>query len=169
MRMFDLVDNKVKELYSGSDPLCIRSMMYPTVLFQTSSEIHVEHILRKAPHWLLKFTGAHWDAAILGITLPKLTSAPTLGVEARLDRDRWPSLPLNTIDAGGPADQPEEPVATTIERLRREYWLPIRERRQRTASDDDDWYFMPIYEGEPRCEIDRRYARTRDADRTTTL
>lgn len=99
MRLFDLVDNKVKELHSGLElisSLYFRSMMYPMVLFQTNSDIHLGQTLQKAPHWLLKFTGAHWDAAILGITLPKLVSAPELGKEARLDRDRWPGLPEET-------------------------------------------------------------------------
>ncbi len=160
MRLFDLVDNKVKEkLKPESHDLYFRSMMYPMVIFQTNSEIHLDQTLQKAPHWLLKFTGAHWDAAILGIALPELLSAPELAREARVDRDRWPGLPLDTIDAGGPADQPEEPVATTVERLRREYWLPIREQQRRIAIDCHDWYYMPIYEGEPTLEINRRYAR----------
>ncbi len=89
----------------------------------------------------------------------KPTSAPELGREARVDRDRWPSLPADTIDAGGPADQPEEPFATIVERLRREYWFPMREQRRRIAIDYYDWYYMPIYEGEPTIEINRRHAR----------
>jgi hypothetical protein len=96
MRLFDLLDNKVTELRSESDLMSyvhFRSMMYPEVLFRTNSELHLDQTLQKAPHWLLKFTGAHWDAAILGITLPKLISAPELAKEARLDRERWPNLP----------------------------------------------------------------------------
>ena len=105
--------------------------------------------LQKVPHWLLKFTGADWDAAILKMKFPDLDSAPELGKEARLDRDQWPGLPQGTIDAGGPADQPDEPVATVVERLRREYWLPVSAREQRSlrAIDRDDWYCIGRQQG----------------------
>jgi hypothetical protein len=62
-------------------------------------------------------------------------------------------------DSGGPADEPEEPVSIVIERLRRDYWLPTRERRQRTMGDNHDWFFMPIYEGEPGFEVQKRNER----------
>jgi hypothetical protein len=118
--------------------------VYPFVFFESYSAMRFEKILqRMAPPWLLKFTGTHWDATILKITLPDLSGAPELGKEARIDRDRWPGLPLGTIDAGGPAGEPEEAIATTIQYLKRDYWGA---RRRFLASDYCD---MSMFEPPP--------------------
>jgi hypothetical protein len=83
-----------------------------------------ERIFSNAPIWLLHFTGIEWDAKLLGFKLPKLVGAPVLGEEARLDRNRWPSLPEGTIDRGGPCSEPDEPWEKIIERRYRELSPP---------------------------------------------
>ena len=75
-----------------------------------------ERIFSEAPAWLLKFTGIEWDAKLLGFKLRKLVGAPTLGRQARLDRNKWPFLPEGTIDAGGPCSEPDEPWEKIVER-----------------------------------------------------
>ena len=74
-----------------------------------NDNLKFEQIFSKAPVWLLKFTGVEWDAKLLGFKLRKLVGAPELGSGARRDRNRWPSLPQGTIDAGGPCSDPDEP------------------------------------------------------------
>jgi hypothetical protein len=85
-----------------------------------NDNLKFERIFSKAPVWLLHFTGIEWDAKLLGFKLPTLVGAPALGEEARLDRNRWPSLPEGTIDAGGPCSEPDEPWEKIIERRCRE-------------------------------------------------
>ena len=68
-----------------------------------------ERIFSEAPAWLLKFTAIEWDANLLGFKLRELVGAPALGRQARLDRNCWPNLPSETIDAGGPCSEPDEP------------------------------------------------------------
>ena len=77
--------------------------------------------LLEAPRWLLKFTGAHYDAGILGFELPELSRNLKLGREARRDRDRWPYLPVGTVDAGGACDEPDH-LASIDELLERNVW-----------------------------------------------
>ncbi len=107
------------------------------------------------PAWILKFTGVHWDALILGIQIPNLLSAPPLGRDARQDRNRWPATPRFTIDAGGPCSEPEESASIVVERLRAEYRLggyrqteASEKRRGKLEPDDSDaietyWGHLP--------------------------
>ena len=75
-----------------------------------------ERIFSEAPAWLLKFTAIEWDAKLLGFKLRELVGAPELGRQARLDRNYWPGLPSETIDAGGPCSEPDEPWEKIVER-----------------------------------------------------
>jgi hypothetical protein len=75
-----------------------------------------ERIFLEAPDWLLKFTAVEWDAKLLGFRLRELVGAPALGRQARLDRNRWPLLPRETIDAGGPCSEADEPWEKIVER-----------------------------------------------------
>jgi hypothetical protein len=75
-----------------------------------------ERIFSEAPAWLLKFTAIEWDAKLLGFKLRELVGAPELGRQARLDRNYWPCLPSETIDAGGPCSEPDEPWEKIVER-----------------------------------------------------
>jgi hypothetical protein len=94
--------------------------LYPILMFDAlrgaNDNLKFEQIFSEAPDWLLKFTGIEWDAKLLGFKLRKLVGAPALGLEARLDRNRWPHLPVGTIDAGGPCSDPDEPWEKIIAR-----------------------------------------------------
>jgi hypothetical protein len=81
-----------------------------------NNNLKFERIFSEAPAWLLKFTGIEWDAKLLGFKLRKLVGTPALGREARRDRNKWPSLPEGTIDAGGPCSEPDEPWEKIVER-----------------------------------------------------
>ena len=96
------------------------SLLMFNALHGANDNLKFERIFSKAPVWLLKFTGVEWDAKLLGFKLRKLVGAPELGSEARRDRNRWPSLPQGTIDAGGPCSDPDEPWERIIERQCRE-------------------------------------------------
>jgi hypothetical protein len=102
-----------------------REIFCQKLMFEALSGANVnlkfERIFAKAPVWLLNFTGVEWDAQLLGFKLPKLTGAPALGKEARLDRNRWPILPTGTIDAGGPCSESDEPWEKILERRCREF------------------------------------------------
>ena len=100
------------------DSLC--QLLMFNALPGANDNLKFERIFSKAPVWLLKFTGVEWDAKLLGFKLRKLVGAPELGSEARRDRNRWPSLPQGTIDAGGPCSDPDEPWERIIERQCRE-------------------------------------------------
>ncbi len=127
----------------------LRRVFYPIWMLnrmlnhETDAESQLEQILYKEPAWLLKFTGVHWDALILGIQIPNLLSAPPLGRDARHDRNRWPATPRFTIDAGGPCSEPEESASIVVERLRAEYQLggyrqsEAADRRRGDLKDDD--------------------------------
>jgi len=94
--------------------------LYPRLMFDSlpkdSRSFELKRIISEAPAWLLKFTGVEWDAKLLGFKLRKLVGTPELGRDARLDRNRWPSLPMGTIDAGGPCSEPDEPWKQIVER-----------------------------------------------------
>jgi hypothetical protein len=81
-----------------------------------NDNLKFERIFSEAPAWLLKFTAVEWDAKLLGFKLRKLVGTPELGREARRDRNKWPSLPQGTIDAGGPCSEPDEPWEKIVER-----------------------------------------------------
>ena len=102
----------------------LMASIFPLLMFNAlpgaNDNLKFERIFSKAPVWLLKFTGVEWDAKLLGFKLRKLVGAPELGSEARRDRNRWPSLPQGTIDAGGPCSDPDEPWERIIERQCRE-------------------------------------------------
>ena len=102
----------------------LMASLFPLLMFNAlhgaNDNLKFERIFSKAPVWLLKFTGVEWDAKLLGFKLRKLVGAPELGSEARRDRNRWPSLPKGTIDAGGPCSDPDEPWERIIERQCRE-------------------------------------------------
>ena len=87
-----------------ADPL-MRGILCQLLMFDAlpgaDDNLKFERIFSNAPVWLLNFAGIEWDAKLLGFKLPKLVGAPALGVEARLDRNRWPFLPEGTIDAEG--------------------------------------------------------------------
>jgi len=87
-----------------------RSFYHMTILDSLPGEddkIKLSRALAPAPAWLLKFTGVERDALVLGFEMPDLSGAPELGRKARAQRDRWPSLPMGTIDAGGPCNDPD--------------------------------------------------------------
>jgi hypothetical protein len=97
-----------------------RAAFYPILIFNHlpggNDNSKFELIFSEAPAWLLKFTAVEWDAKLLGFTLRELVGAPELGRQARLDRNRWPFLPNETIDAGGPCSEPDEPWEKIVER-----------------------------------------------------
>ena len=96
------------------------SLLYAPFMFDKfpggSYNLKFERIFSEAPAWLLKFTAVEWDAKLLGFKLRELVGTPELGRRARHDRNSWPSLPQETIDAGGPCSEPEEPLEKIIER-----------------------------------------------------
>jgi hypothetical protein len=98
-----------------------RAAFYPNLMFKYlrcggNDNSKFERIFSEAPAWLLKFTAVEWDAKLLGFKLRELVGAPALGRQARLDRNYWPSLPSETIDAGGPCSEPDEPWEKIVER-----------------------------------------------------
>jgi hypothetical protein len=97
-----------------------RAAFYPILIFNNlpggDDNSKFEPIFSEAPAWLLKFTAVEWDAKLLGFKLRELVGAPELGRQARLDRNNWPSLPSDTIDAGGPCSEPDEPWEKIVER-----------------------------------------------------
>jgi hypothetical protein len=102
--------------------------LYPRLMFDSlpgdSRLFEFKRIISEAPAWLLKFTAVEWDAKLLGFKLRKLVGTPELGRDARLDRNRWPSLPMGTIDAGGPCSEPDEPWKIIVERRCHELPVP---------------------------------------------
>jgi hypothetical protein len=100
--------------------LFTRAAFYPNLLFDNlpggNDNSKFERIFSEAPAWLLKFTAIEWDAKLLGFKLRELVGAPALGRQARLDRNSWPVLPSETIDAGGPCSEPDEPWEKIVER-----------------------------------------------------
>jgi hypothetical protein len=92
---------------------------YPKIMLESlpgkDDQSKFAHVFASAPIWLLKFTAVERDALLLGFDLPDLSGAPQLGRDARHDRDSWPLLPLKTIDAGGPCDDPDPPL--TLEEI----------------------------------------------------
>jgi hypothetical protein len=100
--------------------LFTRAAFYPNLLFGNlpggNDNSKFERIFSEAPAWLLKFTAVEWDAKLLGFKLRELVGAPALGRQARLDRNSWPVLPSETIDAGGPCSEPDEPWEKIVER-----------------------------------------------------
>ncbi len=116
------------------------------------AESQLEEIFCNEAPWLLKFTGVHWDALILGFQIPSLLSVPPLGRDARQDRNRWPATPGFTIDAGGACSDPEEPASIVVERLRVEYRLRGRRRaeaaeRRRGKLESEDRDAIETYWG----------------------
>lgn len=110
-------------------PSEIKASLYPSLVFRNlrdgNDNLNFEQIFSEAPAWLLKFSAIEWDAKLLGFKLRKLVGTPALGREARLDRNKWPSLPQGTIDAGGPCSEPDEPWEKIVERRCHE--LPVPE------------------------------------------
>jgi hypothetical protein len=108
-------------------PSIIKAGLYPSLMFRNlrggNDNLKFEQIFSEAPAWLLKFTAIEWDAKLLGFELRKLIGTPALGRDARLDRNKWPSLPEGTIDAGGPCSEPDEPWKKIVER--RCHKLPV--------------------------------------------
>jgi hypothetical protein len=100
-----------------------------------NDKVKFERIFSEAPAWLLKFTAVEWDGKILGFKIPKLVGAPELGREARLDRNKWPSLPEGTIDAGGPCLEPDEPWEKIVKRRCHELPVPKTEFLDRRHSE----------------------------------
>jgi hypothetical protein len=105
----------------GEKPnLFIRDSLYCHFMFDKlcggNDNSKFERIFSEAPAWLLKFTAIECDAKLLGFKLRELVGAPELGRQARLDRNSWPNLPSETIDAGGPCSEPDEPWEKIVER-----------------------------------------------------
>jgi hypothetical protein len=109
----------IRERGEKPNPL-VREYLCQLLMFDTlhgaNDNLKFERVFSKAPVWLLKFTSVEWDAKLLGFKLPKLIGAPALGSKARLERNKWPSLPQETIDAGGPCSDTDEPWERIIER-----------------------------------------------------
>jgi hypothetical protein len=59
-------------------------------------------IFRRAPIWLLQFTGMALDARFLKFELPNIKNKLRWGSSGFEDSLRWPLLPLGTISAGDP-------------------------------------------------------------------
>jgi hypothetical protein len=105
----------------GKKPnLFVRDDLYCCLMFVNlrggNDNSKFEQIFLEAPAWLLKFTAVEWDANLLGFKRRELVGAPALGRQARLDRNCWPNLPSETIDAGGPCSEPDEPWEKIVER-----------------------------------------------------
>jgi hypothetical protein len=158
-RMREKIDDFVplSKQASGRN-LDLLRIFYPIFILNRERDVEsqLQEILCNEPPWLLKFTGIHWDALILGFTIPSLLRSPPLGRDARQDRNRWPATPLFTIEAGGPCSEPEESVSLVVERLRTEYRLQgyrqsegAEKRRGKLKDDDFDgretyWGSWPI-------------------------
>jgi hypothetical protein len=101
-----------------------RASHYSPLKFETlpgvNDNLKFERIFSEAPAWLLKFTAVEWDAKILGLKIPDLVGTPELGCLARVQRNCWPLLPLDTIDYGGPCSKPDESWEKIVEHLCRE-------------------------------------------------
>jgi hypothetical protein len=122
-----LAEQFIRE-FGFEPPSIIKAHFYPSLMFRNlrgggNDNLKFEQIFSEAPAWLLKFTGNEWDAKLLGFKLRDLVGTPELGREARLDRNKWPSLPEGTIDAGGPCSEPDEPWEKIVERRCREMLL----------------------------------------------
>jgi hypothetical protein len=110
----------IRECGEKLHPTLRARFLYPLLMFDNlrggNDNLKFEQIFSEAPAWLLKFTAIEWDAKLLGFELRKLIGTPALGRDARLDRNKWPSLPEGTIDAGGPCSEPDEPWEKIVER-----------------------------------------------------
>jgi hypothetical protein len=96
------------------------SIIYVPLMFDIlpggNDNLKFERIFSEAPAWFLKFTAIEWDGKIFGFKLRELAGTPALGRVAQLGRNKWPSLPERTIDAGGPCSEPDEPWKKIVER-----------------------------------------------------
>ena len=114
--------------YGFEPPSIIKARLYPSLMFRNlrggNDNLKFERVFSEAPAWLLKFTAIDWDAKLLGFKLRKLVGTPELGRDARFDRNKWPSLPEGTIDAGGPCSEPDEPWEKIVERRCHELPVP---------------------------------------------
>jgi hypothetical protein len=95
-----------------------------------------QHVMDRAPPWLLVFTGASLTANILELKLPPLDEAPQPGVKARKEAlDKWPHLPECCFDSGGhPSDfdgLSADDLVFWIEKTQRRYEDLTRHERRR--------------------------------------
>ena len=118
-----LAEEFIRE-FGFEPPSIIKVSLYPSLVFRNLRNLKFERIFSEAPPWLLKFAAVEWDAKLLGFKLRKLIGTPALGRDARLDRNKWPSLPEGTIDAGGPCSEPDEPWKKIVERRCHELPVP---------------------------------------------
>ena len=81
----------------------------------------LEELFSRAPDWLLKFCAAEVDAKLLNFHIRDFASAPGLSQGARRDRQNWPSLPVGTIAAGEPSDEPDYDTEQLTERVCSQY------------------------------------------------
>jgi hypothetical protein len=76
--------------------------LYPTIIGDREESSRFTEIFRRAPVWLLQFTGMALDARFLKFELPNISKKLRWGSSGFDDSRRWPLLPLGTISAGDP-------------------------------------------------------------------
>lgn len=76
--------------------------LYRIIIGDREESSRFTEIFRRAPVWLLQFTGMALDARILKFELPNISKKLRWGSSGFDDSRRWPLLPLDTISAGDP-------------------------------------------------------------------
>jgi hypothetical protein len=76
--------------------------LYRMIIGDKEASSRFAEIFRKAPVWLLQFTGMALDARLLKFELPDISKKLRWGRSGYKDCQRWPLLPSGTISAGGP-------------------------------------------------------------------
>lgn len=76
--------------------------LYPIIKGDRKESSRFTEIFRRAPVWLLQFTGMAMDARFLKFELPNISKKLRWGSAGFGDSRRWPLLPVGTISAGDP-------------------------------------------------------------------
>ena len=93
LRQYGIGDN---DLHEAAQEL------YPTIIGDREELSRFTEIFRRAPVWLLQFTGMALDARFLKFELPNISKKLRWGSFGFDNSRHWPLLPLGTIFAGAP-------------------------------------------------------------------
>ena len=87
---------------SNDDQNQAAERLYPIIKGDRKESSRFTEIFRRAPVWLLQFTGMAMDARLLKFKLPNISKKLRWGSAGFGDSRRWPLLPVGTISAGDP-------------------------------------------------------------------
>ena len=79
--------------------------LIPRILGHGREKTRLTEIFKRAPGWLLTFTGMHFDASLLGFRLPDNSELVKWGTRGYEESRRWPSLPSGCMADGDPVPE----------------------------------------------------------------